>query len=108
MYPKYFKDKIYNELEATCAYLKKALDSSKNHSDWAEKFKQMSDDRYKHALTLYGMFMELYKESEERDTYINSIRDAIIDNITVQSQKIESYKMTYELLMPDKVGDENE
>ena len=104
MYPKYFRDKISNELEATCTYLKKALDAVKCHPEWSEKFKQMSDDRYKLALSLYGMFMELYKESKEQDTYINSVRDGIIDNITAQSQKIESYKMSYNLML-GKVGD---
>ena len=99
MYPKYFKDKIFEELNASYEYLKKALDSMKSYPEWAEKFKSMSDDRYKNALTLYAMFMKFYKDSRNQDTYINSIRDNIIENFTAQMQKIESYRITYDLMM---------
>lgn len=105
MYPKYFKDKIYGELEASCSYLKKAMDSLKTHPEWGEKFKSMADDRYKHALSLYAMFMEYYKQSEDQDTYINSIRDNIIEIIATQSRMLESYRATYEV-MSGKTGDE--
>lgn len=99
MHPKYFKDKIYGELEESCSYLKRAMDAFKtNHHEWAEKFKSMSDDRYKHAMALYGMFMDLYKESKEQDTYINSIRDSIIEGIAAQSSILEGYKTTYEIM----------
>lgn len=99
MYPKYFRDKIAEELNASCDYLKKALDFSKEHVEWAKKFYSMSDDRYKHAIALYAMFIQLYKDSKETDTYMNSIRDGIIGNFNSYSNKVESYKMTYNLLI---------
>lgn len=105
MYPKYFKDKIYGELEASCTYLKKAMDALKSYPEWGEKFKEMSDDRYKHALSLYAMFMDFYKQSKDQDTYINSIRDSIIETIATQSHRLESYKTTYDI-MSGKTGDD--
>lgn len=98
MYPKYFRDKIYSELEASCSYLKKAMDSLKTHPEWGEKFKEMSDDRYKHALSLYAMFMDLYKESKDQDTYINSVRDNIIEGMASKSHILDGYKATYEVM----------
>lgn len=98
MNPKYFKDKIFEELNASVSYLKKALDSVNTYPEWAEKFKAISDDRYKNVLSLYAMFLQLYKDSKEPETYLNSIRDSIIEQIIEQSQKIESYKVTYDLL----------
>lgn len=99
MHPKYFKDKIIEELNAACDYLKKALDVAISHPTWAKKFVSMSEDRYNHVLYLYAMFMQLYKDSEDSDTYMNSIRDGIIDGISNTHQKMESYKMAYELLI---------
>ena len=105
MYPKYLRDTILQELNDSCEYLKKALDCIKRHPEWAKKLKLISDDRYKAAQSLYGIFLEVYKNSKESDTYMNSIRDGIIDNITIISQKIDSYKETYDFLI-DSEGDD--
>ena len=99
MYPKTIKDEIFKELNNSCEYLKKAIDCIKLNTEWAKKFKAISDDKYKAALSLYGIFLEMYINSKESETYLNSLRDSIIDYITTLSQKIKSYKDTYDLLI---------
>lgn len=95
---KYLKDKVFGELDASYDYIKRSIDALKVCPEWSVIFKAMSDDRYRHAVELYKMFMHLYKETKEQDTYMNSIRDAIIENFASQTQKIESYKATYDLV----------
>jgi hypothetical protein len=99
MNPKYLKDKIFEELDLSYLYIKNAIDSVKVYSDWPEIFKAMSDSSYKHAIELYKMFMQLYKDSKEQDAYMNSVRDAIIDHLAAHTQKIENYKATYDLII---------
>ena len=101
MNPKYFKDKIFAELNASYEYIKLSIDALKIDSKWSESFKIMSDDRYKHAMELYKMFMQLYTKSKEHDAYMNSIRDAIIETFASQTQKIDGYKATYDLIVED-------
>ena len=98
MNPKYFKDKIYTELNESCDYMKKAIDSMKSHPKWSYTFKVMSDERYAHAEQLYKMFMELYLESNDQETYLNSIRDAIVEMLATNTRLIEGYRATYDLL----------
>lgn len=98
MNPKYFKDKIYTELKESCDYMKKAIDSMKSHPKWSYAFKVMSDERYAHAEQLYKMFMEFYLESNDQETYLNSIRDAIVEMLATNTRLIEGYRATYDLL----------
>lgn len=98
MNPKYFKDKIYTELEASCDYMKKAIDSMKSHPKWSYTFKVMSDERYSHAEQLYRMFMELYLDSNDQETYLNSIRDAIVETLISETRIIDGYRATYDLI----------
>ena len=98
MNPKYFKDKIPAELEASYEYIKKAIDSMKSHPDWSYTFKVMSDERYAHAEQMYKMFMELYLDSKDHETYLNSIRDVIIETFASKTLMIEGYRATYDLM----------
>lgn len=98
MNPKYFKDKIYTELNESLEYMKKAIDSMKSHPKWSFTFKIMSDERYDHAENLYKMFLELYLESNDQETYLNSLRDAIVEMFAKQTRIIDGYKATYEVL----------
>jgi Fic family protein len=106
MNPKYFKDKIYTELNASCDYMKKAIDSMKSHPKWSYIFKVMSDERYAHAEQLYRMFMELYLDSNDQETYLNSIRDAIIETLTSQTRLIDGYRATYDLINSSSESEE--
>lgn len=98
MNPKYFRDKINVELNESCKYMKKAIDSMKSYPKWSYTFKVMSDERYTHAEQLYRMFMELYLDSKDQETYLNSIRDAIIETLTSQTRLIDGYRATYDLI----------
>lgn len=98
MNPKYFRDKINVELNESCEYMKKAIDSMKSYPKWSYTFKVMSDERYTHAEQLYRMFMELYLDSKDQETYLNSIRDAIIETLTSQTRLIDGYRATYDLI----------
>lgn len=98
MNPKYFKDKIFMELDASNEYIKKALDLLKSNPKWSYAFKIMSDDRYSHAEQLYKIFMELYLESNDQETYLNSIRDSIIETFASKTRLIDGYRATYELV----------
>jgi len=99
MNPKYFKDKIYTELNESCEYMKKAIDSIKSHPKWSNIFNVMSEERYAHAEQLYKIFMELYLESNDQETYLNSIRDAIVEMLADKTRIIDGYRATYDLLM---------
>jgi len=98
MNPKYFKDKIYTELNEAQEYMKKAIDSIKSHPKWSFAFKIMSDERYDHAENLYKMFLELYLESNDQETYLNSLRDAIVEMFATKTRSIEGYRATYDIL----------
>ena len=98
MNPKYFKDKIYVELNEAQEYIKKSLDSIKSHPKWSYTFKVMSDDRYSHAEQLYKMFLDLYLESDDQETYLNSLRDAIVEMFASMTRKMDGYRATYDIL----------
>lgn len=98
MNPKYFKDRIFIELDESYEYMKKSLDSIKINNEWSNIFKLMSDDSYRHAIELYKMFMLLYTETKDQDNYMNSIRDVIIEHLAMMIQKIDGYKATYDLI----------
>ncbi|MBP5595056.1 MAG: hypothetical protein J6Y02_06715 [Pseudobutyrivibrio sp.] len=98
MNPKYFKDKIYVELNESQEYMKKSLDSIKSHPKWSPIFKTMSDERYAHSEQLYKMFLELYLESTDQENYLNSLRDAIVEMFASKTRSIECYRATYDIL----------
>lgn len=98
MNPKYFKDKIYIELNASQEYMKKALDCVKSHPNWSQTFKVISDEKYDHAGQLYKMFLELYLESKDQGNYLNSLRDAIVEMFASITRTIEGYRATYDML----------
>lgn len=107
MNPKYFKDKIYVELNESCEYMKKAIDTYKSHPKWSYTFKVMSDERYAHAEQLYKMFMDLYLESTDHQTYLNSLRDIIVETLTTKTNLIESYRVTYEMIADSEEETQN-
>lgn len=106
MNPKYFRDKINVELNESCEYMKKAIDSMKSYPKWSYTFKVMSDERYAHAEQLYRMFMELYLDSKDQEAYLNSIRDAIIETLTSQTRLIDGYRATYDLINSSSESEE--
>lgn len=109
MNPKYFKDKIYVELNEAQEYMKKAIDSIKSHPKWSYTFKVMSDERYSHAGQLYKMFLDSYLESNDQETYLNSLRDAIVEMFASKTRSIEGYRATYDILAEpseEETGDE--
>lgn len=108
MNPKYFKDKIYTELNESCDYMKKSIDSIKSYPKWSYTLKVMSDERYAHAEQLYKMFMQLYLDSTDQETYLNSLRDAIIETFSVKTRLIDGYRATYDLIGYPKEEIENE
>lgn len=98
MNPKYFKDKIFVELNESMDYMKRAIDSMKSNPKWSNIFKTMSDDRYNHAELLYKMFLEFYLESDDQEIYLNSLRDAIVEMFASKTINIDGYRATYDVL----------
>lgn len=97
--PRYFKDKICEELEGASHYLKKAIDMVKTHPEWAKTFRYMAEGEQEHATDLYKMFMELYTSTDEKDKYMESLRDAIMDCFSIHMRKIEDCKATLDMMM---------
>lgn len=97
MNPKYFKDKIYVELNEALEYMKRSIDSVKSYPKWSYTFKVMSDDRYSHAEQLYKMFLELYLISNDQETYLNSLRNTIVEMFAEKTMLIEGYRATYDI-----------
>lgn len=98
MNAKYFKDRIFRELDDSYEYMKKSLDSMKIDPEWSNIFRLMSDDSYRHAIELYKMFMRLYAETKDQENYMNSIRDVIIEHLAMMTQKIDGYRVTYDIV----------
>ena len=98
MNPKYLKDKITVELESSYNYMKESINLIKVNKKWSNTFRVISDDKYEHAEQLYKIFMELYMDSRHQDTYINSIRDAVIETFAAKTRTIEDYRATYDLI----------
>lgn len=98
MNPKYFKDKIFVELNESQEYMKKAIDSIKSHPKWSYAFRVMSDERYSHAEQLYKMFLEIYVTSDDQQAYLNSLRDAIVEMLSSKTRSIEGFRATYDIL----------
>ena len=98
MQPKNFKDMIFVELTASNDYMKKAIDSIKSYPKWSNIFKDMSDDRFYHAEKLYKMFMEVYINTKDQDNYLNSLRDAIVEEFSNKTRLIDSFRATYDLI----------
>ena len=44
------------------------------------------------------MFLEFYLESNDQETYLNSLRDAIVEMFAKQTRIIDGYKATYDVL----------
>ena len=99
MQPKNFKDKISGELDASCEYIKEAINSIKSYPKWSNRFRVMSDDRHEHAEQLCKMFMELYVNTKDQDAYMNSLRDAIVESFATKTRLIDSYRATYDLII---------
>jgi len=99
MQPKNFKDKITSELDASCDYMKEAINYLKSYPKWSKNFNRMAEDRYQHAEELYKMFMELYIDTKDQDAYMNSIRDAIIETFATKTRYIDGYRATYDLIV---------
>lgn len=108
MNPKYLKDKIYVELNESQEYMKRSIDSIKSHPKWSYTFKIMSDERYNHAEQLYKMFLEFYVESNDQETYLNSLRDAIVEMFATRTRLIDGFRATYDLVTSSLKLDEEE
>lgn len=98
MGPRYFKDKVCEELEDATHYLKKAIDCVKTHPEWSKTFRDMAEGEQEHATDLYKMFMEMYATSDKREQ-LESARDTIMDCFSVHMRKIEDCKATLDLMM---------
>ena len=99
---KYFKDQICDELKGAVCYLKKAIDYVKTRPEWAEKFYTMAEAEEKHATELYKMFMQMYSESPETNSYMEQMRDMIMDCFSTEMRKIEDCKATYSIMVGSK------
>lgn len=102
-----FKEQICEELDGACNYLKKSIDYIVKRPKWSDCFYHMADMEQDHATSLYKMFMELYTESEGKDTYMTQMRDAIMECFSTKMRKIEDLKSTY-LIMDNKVHHEEQ
>jgi len=95
---KYFKDQICDELDGACDYLKKSIDYSVSKPKWSACFERMADMEQEHATSLYKMFMELYTESEGKDSYMTQMRDSIMECFSTKMRKIEDLKATHDIM----------
>lgn len=98
MNARYFKEQICEELDGASCYLKKAIDYMKTHPDWSRKFVEMSEAEQQHATNLYKMFIEMYAESQGKDSYLTSMRDGIMDCFSKNMRKIEDLKTTLSMM----------
>ena len=98
MNPRYFKDKVCEELEDSAHYLKKAIDCFKMHPEWSNTFREMADGEQEHATDLYKMFMEMYTTSDKREQ-LESARDTIMDCFSKHMRIIEDCKATLDMMM---------
>lgn len=98
MQSRYFKDQMYIEFEASIGYLKNAIDHVITNPRWSIIFKEMSEARLRDANNLYRMFMELYVESENKDAYLASLRDAIMDVYSKENKKVDDLLAIYKIV----------
>lgn len=104
MQPRYFKDQMYIEFEASVGYLKNAIDYIVSNPKWSMIFKQMSEARLRDANNLYKMFIEFYVESENKDAYLSSLRDAIMDVYSKENKKIDDLLAIYKMIADNQEG----
>ena len=97
--PRYFKEKVCEELEDASHYLKKAIDVCKTNPEWSMTFKHMADGEQEHATDIYRMFMEMYTTAEKRDQFMEAMRDGIMECFSIHMRKIEDLKATYDMMM---------
>ena len=108
MNARYFKEKICEELEDATHYLKKAIDEVKLHPDWSRCFMHMAEGEQEHATDLYKMFMEMYTDNNQKDQYMEAMRDAIMDCFSISMRKIEDLKTTYGMMYKQEVNAKND
>lgn len=99
MQSKNFKDRIMAELDSSYDFIKESINCMKSYPKWSETLKNISDDKYDHAMQLYRMFIELYLDTKDHDAYMNSIRDATIEMFATKSRKIDDYRITYDMII---------
>lgn len=100
--PRYFKEKICDELEDASLYLKKAIDCIESDPDWVPKFRYLAEAEQEHATILYKMFMDMYVTETNRDRSLESMRDAIMDCFSTHMRKIEDCKATLDMMLHDE------
>ncbi len=96
---KYLKDRISMELDSSYEYVKKLMDVIKENPKWSNILRVISDDKYEHAEQLYKIFMELYMNSKHQDTYVNSIRDSMIETFNSKTRMIDDYRATFDFII---------
>lgn len=88
MNPKNLKEQIFSELDFSIKYLNYAIETAKSNPDYSESYKSISDSKYAIATVLYKIFLDMYL-SNTKDTYVSSLKDIIIDKISVSNIKIK-------------------
>ena len=83
----YLKEHMFDELNGAKEYYKQALDFKGINQTWSKQFYDMANMEMAHAKTLYGMFMEHYKEISS-DYYIQKSNEI--------NSKINNYKSMLE------------
>lgn len=108
MQPKWFKEEICEELEGACTYWKCAIDNMKMYPEWAECFMHMAEQEQDHATNLYKMFMDMYTDIEEPDSYMKGLMEGVMECFSKYMRKIEDHKITYEMMVKQEEREEHE
>ena len=99
MNPRWFRENICEELEGACNYIKCAIESMKTHPSWSEQFYKMAEQEQGHATDLYKMFMDMYTDLEEPDSYMKASMEGIMECFSKYMKKLEDHKVTYEMML---------
>ena len=106
--PRYFKEKICEELEGAAHYWKKAIDCMKHEPTWSHTFTEMAEGEQEHATDLYKMFMEMYTSDSKKDQFMEAMRDGIMECFSKSMRKIEDLKATYQMMIHETDSKEDD
>ena len=92
----YFKDKICDELDGACEYIKDAIEHKSTNMAWAKQFADMSAVELGHATNLFKMFEDyfngLVKDISEQSRagmpWLDSSKKEIVDMYTEKYAKV--------------------
>lgn len=98
----YFCDKIEDELNDSCDYLKQAMEIKAMTPDWARQLQTMSKNEMEHASMLYKMFNDYYTKLSSTykvmPEYMEETKKCVDKMYTKKVPKVAALQTAYEKL----------